>query len=300
MFYKLNDNVFIVCGANKHAIYDLNTLRLYHIDSNGYCFIQKLLKYNIQDFSKTELEMLNNLIDNAIITQTDKITEEKQIKKELKQTIRPTFAWIEITQKCNLKCVFCYEESSCQINKMMAMDDFRKAINFLVKYGIKNIQFIGGEPMLHPNLKEMIGECIEEFDFIEVYTNGTYITQEWCDFFKKNDIHIALSLHSFIPEEYEKITQVKGSFALVKNALDLILKNKLRYRLAAIKNKNVNIGKPPKEYDNITLIAKSPKVTGRGNISQFNFNMFKESLITQSSFSQPLNKEFVIRAVNGH
>ena len=51
--------------------------------------------------------------------------------------IKPSFAWLEITQQCNLKCIFCYEESDSHNKKHMTMEDFHKARKFLINYGIK-------------------------------------------------------------------------------------------------------------------------------------------------------------------
>lgn len=179
------------------------------------------------------------------------------------------------------------------------MKDFRIAKDFLISYVVRRIQFIGGEPMLHPQLKDMITECVGKFDFIEVYTNGNYINQQWCNFFKKNKVNVAISMHSNIPEEHDRVTQVKGSHKLVKNALDLLIKSDILYRIVAIGNKDVEIGEKPKgvEYN---LRIGSPRMVGRCNISQMNMDMFKERVITLETFSQKINKDFVIRSVSGH
>lgn len=183
----LKKDVFLVRGGKNHAIYDLNSGKLYQIDTECLKIIEKIINTQNPTLTKKEEKVLKLLQTNNLITNTKRITTEKDISI-LKTNTKPHFAWLEITQQCNLKCVFCYEESDCYKKNNMTMEDFKKAKQFLLNYGITDIQFIGGEPMIHPNLKEMILSCYGKFKTIEVYTNGTFITQEWCDFFKKYEI----------------------------------------------------------------------------------------------------------------
>ncbi len=299
-YFGLNKDVFIVEGIKNHAIYDLAKGKLYHIDDEFLKFIRKLIynpKWNFDNFEKSNVNLLKK---NNIIAESDKLEKEESILS-LRDDRKPYFAWIEITQQRNFKCVFCYEESNCNIKKFMTMEDFYKAIDFLMDQNIKEIQFIGGEPMIHPKLKEMIEYCLNKkyFNFIEIYTNASFITQEWCDFFKKNNIKVAVSFHSYIPEEFDKITQTKGSYKLARRGLELLLKNKIDIRVAAITNKNVRIGDKPDSFD-IKLSTQAPRLTGRGNFNQLDFDMFEESVITESSFSRPIGREYIKKLVSGH
>ena len=296
--FSLQKNVFIVRGAFNHAIYNLNDGKLYQIDNEFLYLIEKAINCKDCEFSKKEKNIINSLISKDILVRSEHRQDEKPITS-LRVDSKPNFAWLEITQQCNLKCVFCYEESDCHNKKHMTMEDFHKARKFLINYGIKEIQFIGGEPMIHPQLKEMIESCLGDFDFIEVYTNGTFITQEWCDFFKENNIKVAISLHSFIPEEVDKITQTKGAYKMIKRGIDLVLKNNLSVRFATIENKDVKIGEPAKDFP-VRAKTQPPRLIGRGAFDQFDYNMFKKVVITKDTFTKPINKDFVIRAVSGH
>ncbi|MDR0572097.1 MAG: radical SAM protein [Rickettsiales bacterium] len=292
----------MVKGSKRHLIYDLSRDRgggLFHLEKSDYNIIKSVLAKNSDSsFTKEEEEAKDILLSNNLIEEAKKQKRLKSIKS-IRENIKPSFAWIEITQQCNLKCVFCYEESDCYVKKQMVMEDFQKAKKFLIDNGIKKIQFIGGEPMLHPQLKDMIRDCHENFDFIEVYTNATFITQEWCDFFKEYKINVAASFHSYIEEEFEKITQVKGSFTLAKRGVELMVKNELPLRIAAIENKNVIVGEKPKDIE-FTFRIQPPRLVGRGKINQFNLEMFKKIVITKEHFRKPVTKGQVVKAASGH
>ena len=67
------------------------------------------------------------------------------------------FAWLEITGLCNLNCRHCYAESSPQGDHgSMTEADWICVIDQLDEMGVRDIQFIGGEPMSHPGLPRFI------------------------------------------------------------------------------------------------------------------------------------------------
>ena len=107
------------------------------------------------------------------------------------------FVWIEICTFCNLKCKHCYNESSAQRHEIMSFEDFTSVCQELLDIGIKKVQLIGGEPFCHKNIMEMLQYAADRFEFVEVFTNGILINEEWCKFFKKNHIHVAMSIYSY-------------------------------------------------------------------------------------------------------
>lgn len=74
---------------------------------------------------------------------------------------------LEITQYCNFQCSYCcvsapqYRNQSFVLNK----DNFQKVISFLRKQKAPGliIEFFGGEPTLHPDLKYFIDELRKNF-----------------------------------------------------------------------------------------------------------------------------------------
>ena len=71
------------------------------------------------------------------------------------------YAEICITDKCNLRCVYCRSEDSIHyndnlINDCLSLYDYKFIINGLAQVGISKIRFTGGEPLLYPNLIELI------------------------------------------------------------------------------------------------------------------------------------------------
>lgn len=66
------------------------------------------------------------------------------------------FMWLEITGKCQLECVHCYADSGPDGTAgSMTTNDWYRVIDEAASMGIRMVQFIGGEPTLHPDLPDL-------------------------------------------------------------------------------------------------------------------------------------------------
>lgn len=76
------------------------------------------------------------------------------------------------------------------------------------------IQFIGGEPTLNNDLSNLIIYADRKgFEFIEVFTNLTRLTDSLATLFKERRVHVATSVYADVAGIHDKITTVPGSFA---------------------------------------------------------------------------------------
>lgn len=299
-FINFAPDVYLVTGATRHCIYDLNKGNLYSISDNLRKIIISAMKNKnaIKKMNDCDTSMLTKLIETGLlVTSTSK---QKPLNiLTLQRSYLPTFAWIEVTKQCNLRCSFCYEESSAKCNEKMSLANFKLVKDELIKLGIKNIQFIGGEPLiLGETLKKMIVLCGNDFLSIEVFSNGTLLNPEWCEFFKRHNINVAISIHSYRSKDHDKVTNCKGSHTKVLNAARLLQQYKIPYRVAAVRTKNCNIGKPTKR----TFYKVRPddvRLTGRGEFSQYNYQMFKRKAITKKTMQSRMNRNVVIQNISG-
>lgn len=299
---RLKKDAFIVQGKSRHAIYDLAKMSLYSINNQTKLLIEQLVstKYPLKNLDAETLEFANDCINNGLLTESKVPTKLSNIN-ELRREYPVQFSWIEVTRQCNMSCPFCYEESSPSCTERMTVSDFELVARQLQKIGVKDIQFIGGEPTILKNdLKKMITFARPRFDFIEVYSNGLLIDKNWCEFFKENNIHLALSLHSYIASEHDQFVEYKGSHSKVVRAIELLNEYGIKYRLGTVKSQRCNIGSPSNETPFRIDRTDNPRITGRADISQYNLEMFRTKAITKDSKRRPLNKPMVVQSVSGH
>lgn len=126
--------------------------------------------------------------------------------------LRPRFAWLEITGLCNLDCRHCYAESSPQGDHGdMTETDWMHVIDQLDEMGVRDIQFIGGEPTLHPGLSRFIRHAGKYAMRIEVFSNMTHIKPEVWDALKLPGVRLAFSYYSDEASGHEAVTGTRGS-----------------------------------------------------------------------------------------
>ena len=56
------------------------------------------------------------------------------------------------TNKCNLKCVHCYQDAEEATDKELSCEEGKKMIDEIARAGFKVMIFSGGEPLMRPNI----------------------------------------------------------------------------------------------------------------------------------------------------
>lgn len=163
-------------------------------------------------------------------------------------------AQIEITGKCNLNCKHCRGNGNKNLKKDMPFDKIKEIINFAKNNSVDGyieIVLSGGEPLLHPQLENILKFCKQENVLIEITTNGYLINQKFIDMFKENNVTtISISLDSITPQENDKFRGKEGAFDKAINAIKLLNQNDIRTRIrSTISNSNID------EMEKIVLFA---------------------------------------------
>ncbi len=118
------------------------------------------------------------------------------------------FVWLEITGKCQLACTHCYADSGPDgTHGTMTAQDWRRVIDDVAEAGAGMVQFIGGEPVLPPDLGELIEHVLDRRLEVEVFTNLVHVPAELWEVFERPGVRLATSWYSDDPDEHAKITQ---------------------------------------------------------------------------------------------
>lgn len=152
---------------------------------------------------------------------------------------------ISLTNRCNLKCVYCMEEDTEfdheSINKFLSTDDYKFIIKNMSKLGIKKIEFVGGEPVLDLNLSELIyyakNECnIEEIilttNGIEFYKDAEKLKNAGLD-------QINIGINSLKEYKYDSITR-GGNLGSVLKSFNTSLRLNINTNIDTLVIKNFN------------------------------------------------------------
>lgn len=301
MYITLKENVYLVKGKVKGCIYDFNTGNMYQLDKNVVNLLDNVINKKEEEITAIdEREIVREFTENELMQYSEQICEN-DIKQLTDKPSSIEFAWIEVTTKCNLYCIHCYDSSSPHEAELMNFDQFEKVHKFIVDNSIRKIQFIGGEPLILGDLlKEMIRSIRKDVDFLEVFTNATLLTDEWADFFAENKVHIAASVYSYIAEQHDKVTTVKGAHARTNAGLKKLADRKVPFRVCNVLMNGIEIGKCNTDLYTINTKKDVVRMVGRANFHLLSKELIQRRLITEQTFSVPLNRKMSEKLVNGH
>jgi MoaA/NifB/PqqE/SkfB family radical SAM enzyme len=105
-----------------------------------------------------------------------RIREWKMIAKGLLSTRHPVLAHIIPIRRCNLSCTYCNEFDD--FSKPVPTEEMFRRIDRLAKLGISIVTISGGEPLLHPDLDEIIRQVRRRGIIAGLITNGYLLTVE--------------------------------------------------------------------------------------------------------------------------
>lgn len=108
--------------------------------------------------------------------------------------------------RCNYKCSYCFAtfEDLPKKSYLDKQDSF-KMLNDLVEFGASKITFVGGEPMLHPFLDELLDEAKKLKLTTCIVSNGSRITKKFLDGNRQNIDWIGLSIDASNDELHSKL-----------------------------------------------------------------------------------------------
>ncbi len=147
------------------------------------------------------------------------------------------FLWLEITGKCNLTCIHCYADSGPlrDLHGNMSDDDWANVLDEAGALGCRQVQFIGGEPTLHPGLTDFIDSAEQAgFELIEVFTNATRLNPTLIGCFGRHKVRVATSFYSDDPEVHDRITNGRGSWHRTVDGIRRVLDARLSLRVGII------------------------------------------------------------------
>ncbi len=179
---------------------------------------EAVFSYSMENSKTTTFNYLQNKEDLERFKDTTELFFEEHHK-----TPRVHACQIELTNRCNERCIHCYIPHELK-NKILSTDTIFDVFEQLHEMGTLGLTLSGGEALTHPDICKILRKA-RELDFsINLLTNLTLLNDEILECIKEiNPSLVQTSLYSMNSEEHDKITQLKGSHAKTLNALERLI-----------------------------------------------------------------------------
>lgn len=123
--------------------------------------------------------------------------------------------------KCNIKCVFCYYRDNLDAPNRTVVDILAD-VRYAYRNGVREIDYSGGEPTVHPDLPKLISSAKQlGMERVCIITNGWRLAEQgYFQELKSAGLDEALfSVHGSSAEVHDQLTAVSGSFERISRAM---------------------------------------------------------------------------------
>src|ERR1700694_126990 len=129
--------------------------------------------------------------------------ELKMIGKALVSTKHPILVHIIPMRQCNLAGTYCNEFDD--FSKPVPLEEMKKRLDILADMGTSIITISGGEPLMHPDLDEVIRHMRRRGMIAGLITNGFYLNKERIERLNEAGLeHLQISIDNVAPDEVSK------------------------------------------------------------------------------------------------
>lgn len=161
---------------------------------------------------------------------------------------KPVVVW-NVTKACNLRCIHCYASADNRPseNELTTEEGFR-LLEDLAQFGCPVVLFSGGEPLVRPDIFDLIAYAVRLGLRAVLSTNGTLIDHVLAKELKKFGLsYVGISLDG-IGEVHDRFRGSKGCFEKVVQAIENCQREGLKVGLRFTINK-FNAEEIPKVFD---------------------------------------------------
>lgn len=125
---------------------------------------------------------------------------------------KPVVVW-NITRKCNLRCLHCYSHSeNCDYTDELTTQQGFELLDDLANFGSPVVLFSGGEPLIRPDLPQLIQHARSLGLRAVISTNGTLISPERAAQFAELGLsYVGVSLDG-LPATNDQFRGLTGAF----------------------------------------------------------------------------------------
>ena len=138
---------------------------------------------------------------------------------------RVEYLRISVTDKCNLRCVYCMPEEGLpwlRREQLLSYEEIASIVRVMAGMGLRRLRITGGEPLVRRDLSSLVRMLseISGIDDIALSTNAVLLAEQADDLHAAGVNRINASLDSLRPERIDAIARRSGSAERIFRGLE--------------------------------------------------------------------------------
>ncbi|MDA8019638.1 MAG: radical SAM protein [Thermoanaerobaculia bacterium] len=163
----------------------------------------------------------------------------KEFRDRLARERVPVSGILELTSRCNLKCVHCYlgpqEDQRAKRSMEMSTDRVLSLIDEMVEAGCLYLLITGGDPMVRKDFPEIYRHARERGLIVTIFCDGILASDAIVELFRELPPYVVeVSIYGGTAETYEAITRIPGSFPRALAGIQRLLDGGIRVALKTV------------------------------------------------------------------
>ena len=147
---------------------------------------------------------------------------------------------ISITQKCNLRCLYCHNEGQKKSDSEMSPREIERVADAGKRIGIRKLKVTGGEPLLRNDVVEIVEKVSRHIDEVSMTTNGILLGKYIVALKNAGLDRVNVSLDSLNPETYKYVTGVNNLQQVIEGIKTAAKIMPVKINTVVMKNINEN------------------------------------------------------------
>lgn len=181
---------------------------------------------------------MNNFVRSEEERLESRIWMDQFRLRSLKERI-PLTGMLELTSRCNLRCVHCYlgpqEVAHAKRESELSTAAVKDLIDQFADAGCLYFAITGGDPMMRKDFAEIYLHAKQRGLMLTILCDGVLVTEKIAELFRDYPPRqVEISLYGATEETYERVTRVKGSHAKCLRGIDRLLEAGVKVEIKTV------------------------------------------------------------------
>jgi MoaA/NifB/PqqE/SkfB family radical SAM enzyme len=157
----------------------------------------------LKTLSRPDFAIITTRIKRKFRTISQHLRQARVVAKALHSSRHPIVAHIVPIRRCNLSCTYCNEYDD--FSDPVPIGVMLRRVDRLIELGTTVITISGGEPLLHPELDQIILHIRSRGSIATLITNGYLLTPDRIKLLNRAGLdHLQISIDNAMPDEVSK------------------------------------------------------------------------------------------------
>jgi radical SAM protein with 4Fe4S-binding SPASM domain len=133
----------------------------------------------------------------------------------------PLYAMVELTWRCNFRCVHCYQEGLRDRHVELSTPEWKTLLDELAELGCVFLTLTGGETLARKDFAEIYRHAVTRGFMVTVFTNGSLVSEDILKLWAKLPPRkLEITLYGMSREKYAEVNGQPDGFTAAFEAID--------------------------------------------------------------------------------